>query len=72
MYLRIPSWTKNAVVTVNGEKVDAEPVSGKYLRISRHWKKGDRVDLSLPMSLSVRRWQVNKNSASVNYGPLTL
>lgn len=72
LYLRIPSWTKNAVVTVNGEKVDAEPVSGKYLRISRHWKKGDRVDLSLPMSLSVRRWQVNKNSASVNYGPLTL
>lgn len=72
LYLRIPSWTKNAEVYVNGEKQTVTPVSGKYYRISREWKKGDRVSLRVPMSLSMRRWQVNKNSVSVDYGPLTL
>lgn len=72
LYLRIPTWTKNAEVYVNGEKQTVAPVSGKYYCISREWKKGDSVSLRVPMSLSVRRWQVNKNSVSVDYGPLTL
>ena len=72
LYLRIPSWTKKAEVYVNGEKQTVTPVSGKYYRINREWKKGDRVSLRVPMSLSMRRWQVNKNSVSVDYGPLTL
>lgn len=72
LYLRIPRWTKNAEVYVNGEKQTVAPVSGKYYCISREWKKGDSVSLRVPMSLSMRRWQVNKNSVSVDYGPLTL
>lgn len=72
LYLRIPTWTKNAGVYVNGEKQTVAPVSGKYYCISREWKKGDSVSLRVPMSLSMRRWQVNKNSVSVDYGPLTL
>lgn len=72
LYLRIPTWTKNAEVYVNGEKQTVAPVSGKYYCISREWKKGDSVSLRVPMSLSMRRWQVNKNSVSVDYGPLTL
>lgn len=72
LYLRIPTWTKNAEVYVNGEKQTVTPVSGNYYCISREWKKGDSVSLRVPMSLSMRRWQVNKNSVSVDYGPLTL
>ena len=71
-YLRIPSWTKGAEVRVNGKKVGVTPVAGKYLCINREWANGDRVELTLPMSLSMRTWQVNKNSVSVDYGPLTL
>ena len=47
-------------------------VSGKYLCIEREWADGDKVEMTLPMSLSMRTWQVNKNSVSVDYGPLTL
>ena len=72
VYLRIPSWTADAEVLVNGERVTAAPVSGKYLRLERRWRKGDRITLRMPMHLSMRQWQVNKNSVSVNYGPLTL
>lgn len=72
LYLRIPSWTDAAEVSINGERVAVKPVSGKYYRIMRQWKKGDKVTLKLPMTLKMRRWQVNKNSVSVDYGPLTL
>ncbi|GAE84012.1 glycosyl hydrolase [Bacteroides reticulotermitis JCM 10512] len=71
-YLRIPSWTDKAEIRVNGKKVRVQPVAGKYVCIDREWVNGDNVELVLPMSLSMRTWQVNKNSVSVDYGPLTL
>ena len=63
---------KEQKCAVNGKKVSVTPVAGKYLCINREWANGDRVELTLPMSLSMRTWQVNKNSVSVDYGPLTL
>lgn len=71
-YLRIPGWANDAEVTINGKSEKIKPVSGQYVRIEREWKNGDRVELVLPMKLTMRIWQVNKNSVSVNYGPLTL
>jgi hypothetical protein len=41
------------------------------LRIQRTWNDGDRVTLQLPMQITTRRWEQNKNAASVDYGPLT-
>ena len=72
IYLRIPSWTAGAEVMVNGQHLETTPVSGKYYRIERQWRKGDRITLRMPMRLTMRQWQVNKNSVSVDYGPLTL
>ena len=70
LYLRIPTWTEGAHVTVNGETVDCIVTSG-LLRLEQAWKNGDQVKLYLPMHLSLRRWALNKNSTSVDYGPLT-
>lgn len=71
-YVRIPKWTRGAEVCVNGERVDARLMGGKYLVVNREWKKGDRLTLRFPMHLSMRVWQVNKHSVSLDYGPLTL
>lgn len=71
-YLRIPSWTTQAEVYINDLKMTVEPINGKYYCINRLWSNGDKVKLKMPMSLTMRTWQVNKNSVSVNYGPLTL
>lgn len=71
-YVRIPKWTRGAEVCVNGECVDARLMGGKYLVVNREWKKGDRLTLRFPMHLSMRVWQVNKHSVSLDYGPLTL
>lgn len=72
LYLRIPSWSKNPSVTINGQKVSSEIIPGNYVRINRTWSDKDEVCLNVPMEISTRQWQVNKNSISVDYGPLTL
>ena len=72
LYLRIPSWTKSASVYVNGKLVKSKLDSKGYVCIARKWNNGDKVKLNLPMEITYRTWQVNKNSVSVNYGPLTL
>lgn len=71
LYLRIPTWTCGAHVTVNGETVNTKVQSG-LLRISRKWQNGDAICLHFPMQLTKRVWALNKNSISVNYGPLTM
>lgn len=72
MYFRIPTWTRGATVAVNGKKISADLVPGQYARVEGEWKSGDIVELTFPMELSIRRWVVNQNSATVDYGPLTM
>lgn len=72
LYLRLPSWCAAPEVAVNGERLNLPAGSKGYVRLSRTWQKGDRVSLRLPMTLHKRVWQVNQNSVSVDYGPLTL
>lgn len=71
LYLRIPGWCDDARVAVNGKRVKAKVLAGKFVRIEREWKNRDTIRLELPMKISVRRWTENHDSASVDYGPLT-
>ncbi len=71
LYLRIPAWARGATVLINGAAVGAGVKPGEYLRLSGEWKDGDRIVLHLPMRLAVRTWKENKDSVSVDYGPLT-
>ena len=71
LWLRIPGWCNEAEVSVNGKMVDARPLAGKFVRIERTWQEGDEVLLNLPAGISIRKWEKNHNSVSVDYGPLT-
>lgn len=71
LYLRVPEWCKAPSVKVNGKNLVLNSAKGGYVKISNVWKNGDQVSISLPMELKVRKWDRNKNSVSVNYGPLT-
>ena len=71
VYLRIPTWTQGAHVTVNGKTVKGEVRTG-LLRLEREWKNGDQVKMHFPMRLTMRRWALNQNSVTVDYGPLTM
>ncbi len=71
LYLRVPTWCKNPMVSVNGKKMKFTGSTGNYIVLAGSWKNGDKVKLELPMALKVREWAANKNSISVDYGPLT-
>ncbi|MCK4373760.1 MAG: glycoside hydrolase family 127 protein, partial [Candidatus Brocadiae bacterium] len=48
--LRIPGWCRGATLKVNGKAVGAGRLTRKgYARIKRVWRKGDKVELRLPM-----------------------
>lgn len=70
LLLRIPEWTEGATIQINGQRqeVDAKPQS--YVSIERTWKDGDTVTLTLPQKLEVKRWEENRDAASVRRGPL--
>lgn len=70
LYLRIPSWTRNPSIEINGKAIEGELVNGKYVRLEREWRDGDAITLKVPMELSQSVWSVNQNSRSIYYGPL--
>jgi DUF1680 family protein len=67
LHLRIPSWCRDAIISVNGEKW-MEAKGGQIVKINRKWTSGDKVTLTLPMTISTSRWF--NNSVSVERGPL--
>jgi hypothetical protein len=71
MYLRIPAWCASPAVQINGQAIQVEANAGSYLKIINTWKNNDQITLNFPMTLTVKTWKKNKNSVSVNYGPLT-
>ncbi|GEO07794.1 hypothetical protein SAE01_02900 [Segetibacter aerophilus] len=71
LYLRVPAWCKKASVKINGRTLALEADRTGYIKLTNNWKNGDKVLLELPMELEIRKWEKNKNSVSVDYGPLT-
>lgn len=70
MKIRIPSWTSNAEISVNGVKQTAS--TGSYANIQRTWASGDVVTVRLPMSLRLVTAKDNTALAAVAYGPVIL
>lgn len=71
--VRIPGWCKNYTVTLNGTACSDVPKDG-YLYLTRNWKPGDVLELSLDMpvqtiyaNLAVRE---NTGKVAVQRGPV--
>jgi hypothetical protein len=71
LYLRVPRWTATPVLSINGKTVETKSQPLSYLVVDRDWADGDTVTLLLPMQVLVHTWKKNKDSVSVDYGPLT-
>jgi len=70
--LRIPYWVSGTpVVTVNGVTEQSVSVS-TYLSLSREWKVGDAIALTLPTSLRLEHAQDVASMVAVFYGPILL
>jgi DUF1680 family protein len=70
--IRAPHWADRIAVTVNGHPERAAKGTDGYLSIARSWRTGDRVEITLPMSVRQRSVPGSPDLASLAYGPLTL
>jgi DUF1680 family protein len=73
--LRIPSWSENTSVKVNGKKQTV--VSGAYADITRQWKSGDRIEIVFDMKCRVidaphGTNRKGDNMQAVIWGPIVL
>jgi len=66
--LRIPSWSSDSEVTVNGTTME-KVIPGAYLSISRTWSRNDKISISLDM-----RGRVHENIGhqAITRGPIVL
>lgn len=73
LLVRVPGWAKQGelILMVNDKPQNATVKDG-YVSIQRTWEKGDKVKLSLPMSLHVEVLPDNSSNYSLLYGPIVL
>ncbi len=71
---RIPGWTSNAQLLINGKPSDVKLTSGQYAEVNRKWKKGDKVELILPMEAKLVEAnplvEETRNQVAVKRGPV--
>ncbi|KAF9883074.1 hypothetical protein FE257_004131 [Aspergillus nanangensis] len=73
MQIRVPAWTSNAEIKVNGEVVsDVDATPGSYATITRTWTSGDVVAVRFPMSLRTVPANDDPSMMAVAYGPTVL
>lgn len=70
--LRAPQWAGRSAVSVNGHLEKSAKEGDGYLLLDRTWKNGDRIEVSLPMTLRQESVPGSPELASVAYGPLVL
>ncbi len=71
--IRVPWWaTRGASVRLNGRRIEMSAAPSSYLMLSRVWKKGDRVEVELPMQLHCEAMPDDATIAAVLYGPIVL
>jgi DUF1680 family protein len=72
MFLRIPAWSRDSKVGLNGSKIPAPP--GQYLALRRTWKPGDQFTLHLDMTphLTAANSRISEDTgkAALQRGPL--
>ncbi len=73
LYVRIPGWTKDPVLAVNGRRVTEGVQPGTFAAVRRTWKEGDVVELELAMPLRLEQVDVqHADQVALLRGPLVL
>jgi DUF1680 family protein len=74
LFLRIPAWTHDAQLSINGKLVNTKLAIGTYAEINRQWKNGDVVELILPMDATLVEAnplvEENRNQVAIKRGPI--
>ncbi len=71
--VRCPGWAAGPVVfELNGKRLDTAGTPGTYAVVSRAWKKGDRLEVTVPMAVRTEAMPDNPDKVAFLYGPVVL
>ena len=74
LMIRVPGWCRDEKMSVNGQSISTKTRTRGYVRVSRRWKSGDILDLTLPMPVEHIRAnplvQADAGRTAITRGPL--
>ncbi len=71
--LRHPYWAANGIeIRINGDMQNIDSKPGTWVTLSRTWKSGDMVEITMPFSLRTEGFKDNPNRFALLNGPLVL
>ena len=68
--LRVPDWTNNPTVKINGVKTDYK-AKNNLIIFEKDWNN-DTIEYTLPMQITVHKLPDNENAVAFKYGPWVL
>ena len=73
VHLRIPAWSPDAAVHVNGRRESGTLQPGRFAALRRSWRSGDVIELELPQPLRLEAVDVqHPDTLALLRGPLVL
>jgi DUF1680 family protein len=72
VHIRRPGWCAGMSVRVNGRRWNRGPAPNGYVPIEREWRRGDRVDVTLPMSQRTEPLPSTDSVVAFLRGPIVL
>lgn len=72
--VRYPAWVEagKLEIKVNGVKVNFKSQPDSYVKLRRMWKKGDKIEVTLPMKMSTEELAGGTNYVAFLHGPIVL
>lgn len=74
IHIRFPKWVtqKAFELKINGKKEQITNQSDSYITLKRVWKKGDKIEVYLPMEITTENLPDNPNFVAFLRGPIVL
>jgi uncharacterized protein len=70
---RVPAWTRDVSVKINGEWRTVEAVPGRWAAIDRQWSSGDRIEIRIPLTTRMEAVDAqHRDRVAVMRGPVVL
>jgi DUF1680 family protein len=71
--VRCPGWAGSPVIfDLDGKRLDLAGTPGTYAVISHPWKKGDRLEVTIPMAVRTEAMPDDPDKVAFLYGPIVL
>jgi hypothetical protein len=70
--LRIPNWSSNTTIKINGEDYKGYILPGNYSIIKRNWSGNDKIEISFDFRAYVQKDPAGTTSAAIVRGPIVM